>query len=124
MSVPSYPFHFLPLKLPNKGINFSFPPLKLPNKEREEYSKIIFFIPFHSIQFPPPKRGFRELQSLSLKFLTFSSMPTLCCSALKLHGVIEFALTTFGMSQGKVVVTFILYPKKTRLVIIKNSYSW
>ena len=35
MSVPSYSFHSLPLKLSNKGIDFSFPPLKLPNKERE-----------------------------------------------------------------------------------------
>ena len=55
MSVPSYSFHFLPLKLPNKGIGFPFPTLKLPNKGREEYSKIIIFIPFHSIPFPPPK---------------------------------------------------------------------
>ena len=35
MSVPSYSFHSLPLKSPNKG--------------REEYSKIILFIPFHSL---------------------------------------------------------------------------
>ena len=51
MSIPSYPFHSLLLKLPNKGMGFSFPPLKLPNKRREEYFKIIFFIPFHSIPF-------------------------------------------------------------------------
>ena len=43
MSVPSYPFHSLPLKLSNKGI--------------EEYSKIIFFIYFLSIPFFSPKRG-------------------------------------------------------------------
>ena len=49
MSVPSYPFHSLPLKLPNKGMSFPFPPLKLPNKGREEYFKIILFIPFHSL---------------------------------------------------------------------------
>ena len=55
MSVPSYPFHFLPLKLPNERMNFPFPLIKLPNKGREEYSKIILFIPFHSIPFPPPK---------------------------------------------------------------------
>ena len=60
MSVPSYPFHSLLLKLPNKGINFQFPPLKLPNKEREEYSKMILFIHFHSIPFPPPKRSLKE----------------------------------------------------------------
>ena len=52
MSVPSYSFHSLPLKLPNKGIDFPFPPLKLPNKGMEEYSKIILFIPF-----PPSKQG-------------------------------------------------------------------
>ena len=51
MSVLSYPFHFLPLKLPNKGIDFPFPPLKLLNKGMEEYSKIILFIYFHSIPF-------------------------------------------------------------------------
>ena len=55
MSISSYPFHFLSLKLPNKGMDFPFLPLKPPNKGREEYSKIIFFIPFHSIPFPPPK---------------------------------------------------------------------
>ena len=42
MSVPSYPFHYLLLKLPNKGMSFPFPPLKLPNKGKEEYSKMIF----------------------------------------------------------------------------------
>ena len=55
MSVPSYSFHFLLFKLPNKGMNFLFPSLKLPNKEREEYSKIILFIPF-----PSPKRGLKD----------------------------------------------------------------
>ena len=51
MSIPSHPFHSLPLKLPNKGMDFPFPPLKLPNKGREEYYKIIFFhsFPFHSL---------------------------------------------------------------------------
>ena len=57
MSVSFYLFHSLLLKLPNKGMNFPFPPLKLPNKGKEEYSKIILFIHFHSIPFPPPKRG-------------------------------------------------------------------
>jgi len=55
MSIPSYPFHSLPLKLPNKEKDFSFLPLKLPNKRKEEYSKIILFIPFHFIPFPLPK---------------------------------------------------------------------
>ena len=45
MSVPSYPLHSLLLKLPNKGMESSFPPLKLLNKGREEYSKMILFIP-------------------------------------------------------------------------------
>ena len=38
MSVLSYSFYFLPLKLLNKGMYFPFPPLKLPNKEMEDYS--------------------------------------------------------------------------------------
>ena len=49
MSIPSYPFYFLPLKLLNKEMNLPFSPLKLSNKEREEYFKIIIFIPFHSL---------------------------------------------------------------------------
>ena len=49
MSIPSYPFHLLTLKLANKEMNLPFPPLKLPNKGREEYSKNIPFIPFHSL---------------------------------------------------------------------------
>ena len=51
MSVPSYPFHSLLLKFPNKRMDFPFPLLKLPNKRREEYSKIIIFINSHSIPF-------------------------------------------------------------------------
>ena len=43
----SYQFHFLPLKLSNKRMNFLFPSLKLPNKGREEYSKLFFS--FYSI---------------------------------------------------------------------------
>ena len=49
MSIPSYPFNSLPLKLSSKEMNFPFSPLKLANKGREEYSKIILFIPFHSL---------------------------------------------------------------------------
>lgn len=49
MSVPSYSFHSLLLKFPNKGMCFPFPPLKLPNKGKEEYFKMILFIPFHSL---------------------------------------------------------------------------
>ena len=57
MSVPSYPFPSLLLKLPNKGMDFLFPSLKLLNKEREKYYKMIIFIHFHSILFPPPKQS-------------------------------------------------------------------
>ena len=55
MSVPFYSFYFLILKPSNKGMDFPFPPLKLPNKGMKEYSKMILFIPFHSIPFSPPK---------------------------------------------------------------------
>ena len=57
MSVSSYPFHSLSLKLPNKRMSFSFLLLKLPNKGREEYYKIILFILFHSISFTHSKQG-------------------------------------------------------------------
>ena len=58
MSVPSYQFHSLILKLQNKGMSFSFPPLKLPNKRMEEYSKIFLWgqkvleVSAHSISSP------------------------------------------------------------------------
>ena len=57
MSVSSYSFHSLLLKLPNKRMSFSFLLLKLPNKGREEYYKIILFIFFHSISFTHSKQG-------------------------------------------------------------------
>ena len=63
MSVPSYSFHSLPLKLQNKGMSFPLSLLKLLNKEMEEYYKIIIFIHFHSIPFPPPKRGLGECET-------------------------------------------------------------
>ena len=70
MSVPSYSFYFLPLKLPNKGMNFPLPPLKLPNKEmnfplpplklpnkeREEYFKTGYYCvlsEYHKCVLPP-----------------------------------------------------------------------
>ena len=75
MSVSSYPFYSLPFKLLNKEMNFPFSPLKLPNKGREEYSKIIIFIYFHSILFPPPKRGlkleFDKLEFQAIRKLKF-----------------------------------------------------
>ena len=51
MSVPSYLFYSLPLKFPNKGMNFSFPPLKLPNKGREGKNILKLFFSFLSIPF-------------------------------------------------------------------------
>ena len=61
MSVFFYPFYSLPLKLPNNWMSFPFPSLKLQKegKRMEEYSKIIIFIYFHSIPFPPPKWGLK-----------------------------------------------------------------
>ena len=49
MSVPSYSFRFLPLKLPNKEMNFSFTLLKLPNKrEGRIFLKYSFLFLFGS----------------------------------------------------------------------------
>ena len=48
------PNHSIPSHL-NSQTRGMEPPLKLPNKIREEYSKNIIFILFHSIPFPPPK---------------------------------------------------------------------
>ena len=56
MSVLSYSFRLLLLKLPNKGMSFPFIQLKLQNKRSEEYSKMIFFIPFHFHSIPNFKR--------------------------------------------------------------------
>ena len=66
-SVLSYLLHFLSLKLSNKRMNFPFPPLKFPNKGSEKYSKIIFFIHFHSIPFSHSKHGLKVLMVLMLK---------------------------------------------------------
>ena len=55
MSVPSNQLHSLQLKLPNKEMDSPLSPLILSNKGMKEYSKIIFFIHFHSISFPPFK---------------------------------------------------------------------
>ena len=76
MSVPSNTFHSLSLKLPIKGMNFPFPPLKLSNKGREEYSKIILFIHFHSIPFLSPKRGL-SLKLSKIHPYSAPSMPLL-----------------------------------------------
>ena len=57
MSVPFYSFNFLPLKLPNKGMNFPFPPLKLSNKEIKNILKLFF-------SFLSPKRGLKASVNL------------------------------------------------------------
>ena len=64
MSIPNYPFYSLPLKFPNKRMKNPFPPLKLSNKRMRKYFKIILFILFYSILFPPPKQGFSLLPFL------------------------------------------------------------
>ena len=59
MSIPFYSFYTLPLKLSNKGMDFTFPPLKLSNKEIKEYIKLFFSflsILFHSLI---PNEGLR-----------------------------------------------------------------
>ena len=72
MSVPSYLFHSLLVKLLNKGMGFTFPPLKLPNKGREEYSKMIRFIPFHSIpSFQKKPKCFTLLDNCILEDMFF-----------------------------------------------------
>ena len=48
-------------------MSFPFSPLKLPNKRNEESSKIILFISFHSISFPPPKQDLRVLPDIIYK---------------------------------------------------------
>ena len=83
MSVSSYSFYSLPLKLQDKGMHFPFPSLKLSNKEIEEYYKIIFlFISIHSI--PPPKQGpsslYFSLISLPLSYSLFCPFLSLILS--------------------------------------------
>ena len=95
MSIPSYSFNSLPLKLLNKGMDFLFPPLILPNKGREEYSKIIFFIHFHSIPFPPPKRGHRKIQIDTFRQTLITTAYTKICLEEKRsffeHEVFEYS---------------------------------
>ena len=54
MSIHSYPFHYLPLKFPNKGIDFLFPSLKLLNRwENFSYLNTFHFVPFLSLAIYP-----------------------------------------------------------------------
>ena len=79
MSVPSYSFYSLLLKLPNKGMSFQFPPLKLPNNGRDEYSKMIIVISFNFIQFPPPKRGLKGSFDKRFLVMLFKYCENKCC---------------------------------------------
>ena len=75
MSVLSYLFYSLSLKLPNKGMSFSFIPLKFPNNEMEEYSKIILFIHFHSILSSQMRPKWRENEMCRKEYsITHSSL--------------------------------------------------
>ena len=77
MSVPSYSFHSLPLKLSNKGM--------------EEYSNIILFIPFYSIPFPHPKRDLKETRNkgkLKEKKRRSNHKTSLELTAKRWHGLV------------------------------------
>ena len=103
MSIPSYPFHSLPFKLPNKRMDFPFPPLKLSNKRMEEYSKIILFISFHSILFPPPKRG-----------LNVFTLNELSISRIMLN-----AKKYLSFFDSNILINYLLFKKFKLLKIIK-----
>ena len=93
MSIPSYSFNSLPLKLLNKGMDFLFPPLILP--KREEYSKIILFIHFYSISFPPPKRGHKKIHIDTFRQTLITTTITKICLEEKRsffeHEVVEYS---------------------------------
>ena len=55
MSVPFYPFYFLPLKLSNKEMNLPLS-IKTPKQGKERIFKFFFF---YSFPFSPPKRGLK-----------------------------------------------------------------
>ena len=108
MIVLFYSFHFLLLKLPNKRMSFPFPPLKLPNNRREEYSKIIFFIPFNFFIFS--LSSMLDVSTLSLHLASFlSHSGSLVCSLLSLNpkpiysnpkSCVVVATTEVGMGVG------------------------
>ena len=70
MSVPSYLVHSFSLNLSNMGMDFPFLPLKLPNKGMRKYSKIILYIPLHSIAFHyrPSSQTRAKVQGVSGNF--------------------------------------------------------
>ena len=66
--------------------------LKLPNKRMEEYSKIILFIPFHSIPFPPSKEGLRlgfDLFSYRKFRIWFLGKVNWCHKCIDLENILE-----------------------------------
>ena len=69
MSIPSYPFYFLPLKLSNKEMDFSFPLLKLPNKGRMNILKLLSsFISIPSSQIRAKDQVWKRLTEWEEKF--------------------------------------------------------
>ena len=54
-------------------MDIPFPPLKLPNKRREEYSKNIPFIPFHSL-LPNGALVFHRMTNKSIDLAIMNSL--------------------------------------------------
>ena len=118
MSVLSYPFHSLPLKLPNKGINFQVPPLKLSNKYIKEYSKIILFIPFCSISFPPPKWRLREKRGNTILYFFQYEIRVHWLHLNKYKSSLSHFLFYFMFYQLQLVIFFVsLSEKKLQFVM-------
>ena len=101
----SYPFHFLPLKLSNKKIDFLFPSLKLPNKGMKEYSKIILFIHFYYIPFSLPKRGLNAFHFIHFHSLTIIPFHSIYLQTLKRRGFPMFGiLIFFGFKKAPILL--------------------
>ena len=113
MSVFSYSFHSVPLKLSNKGMDFLFPPLKLPNKGIEEYFKMILFISFHSLL---PKEALSNGCSLqktpfhaSLFFLELCPKPS-----FSIHQ--KFACWSYGKASLALFLVLAICERRTTLL--------
>ena len=104
MNVPSYLFYSLLFKLPNKGMSFLFPSLKASNKEREEYSKIIHFIHFHSILFPFSKRGLNAQIKTSIEIVFTSLIPP---------------ITWLELEEGFIYLLLLLYLRMQKSDVLK-----
>ena len=94
MSIPSYPFHFLILKLLNNWMNFPFPPLKLPKtREWKNILKLFssfIYIPFYSlltfmVEYTINVRGENIISMYSRSTNNFSFLFGLKCSYLCLY---------------------------------------